>query len=79
MSGPVEAGCPAWLLQHRIDCPGANTTTTQLLYLKSDLEAASSQNGSAVSYRMPAFCSLAVVPHSEGKNNDQARAASVGM
>ncbi len=68
MSGPAEDGCSLCLQQHRVEYPGASTTTVQLLHLKSDREAALSQNESAVSYQLPAFCSSAVIPQHGSRN-----------
>ena len=68
MSGPAEDSCSLCLQQHRVGSLDASTTIGQLLHLKSDLANAISQNGSAFTYQMPVFCSVAMIPE-HGRRN----------
>ncbi len=53
MSGPAEDGCRVCLQQHGPEYPGSSQCR--------EFAAASSQHGSAVTYQLLVFCSLAAV------------------
>ena len=79
MSGPAEGGCPLCLQRHNLEYPGARTSTARLMHLKRESEAASSQNGNAVTHQTPAFCSFEVVPDHRRRNPDLTLAASAAV